>query len=300
MKKQVKSMILLFLTAIIWGFAFVAQRTGSNYVGSFTYNGVRFFLGTFSLIPVVLVFEREKFNAAKWKRTAWAAFLCGIILFVASTLQQVGVVITQSAGKGGFITGLYTVLVPIIGFLFLRRKVGWNAWIGALLAVAGLFLLSINLEEGESFFGWGELVLLLGSIFWALHIIVIDHFVETISPLKFALGQFLVCAVLSMSGALLTEEIVWSGILQAGPSILYGGLMSVGVAYTLQILGQKDADPTIAAIVLSTESMFSAIGGIIFLQETLPARGYLGCVLIFAGIILSQLVLKKKSLSAQK
>ena len=299
MKTQVKSMILLLLTAIIWGFAFVAQRTGGQYVGTFTYNGIRFCLGTLSLIPVILIFEREKRDPAKWKRTLFAALLCGVILFIASTLQQIGVNITQSAGKGGFITGLYTVLVPIIGFLFLKRKVGWNAWLGAFLAVIGLFLLSINLEEGETFFGWGELVLLIGSVFWAMHIIVIDRFVESISPLKFAMGQFFVCAVLSMLGAVLTEEFVWSNILSAGPSILYGGLMSVGVAYTLQILGQKDAEPTIAAIVLSTESMFSAIGGILILGETLPGRGYFGCVLIFAGIILSQLVLKKKT-TAQK
>ncbi len=286
MKIKIKATILLFLTAIIWGFAFVAQRVGADYVGAFTFNGVRFFLGTLSLIPVILIFEREKMDKSKFIKILLPGILAGTVLFIASTLQQYGVEITQSAGKAGFLTGLYTVLVPLIRFV-MGKKTSIFTLFGAVFAVVGLFFLCMT--GNELTFGIGDVVLIIGAFFWAGHILVVDKYVNDISPLKFSLVQFLVCGVLSMTCALILEDIEFSAIKSAGIPILYGGIMSVGVAYTCQILGQKDSDPTFASIVFSTESVFSAIGGALLLNEIMSGRGYLGCVLIFIGIVLSQL-----------
>ncbi|MBR5544678.1 MAG: DMT family transporter [Clostridia bacterium] len=286
MKTKAKSTFLLFLTAIIWGFAFVAQRVGAEFVGAFTFNGIRFLLGSLSLIPVILIFEREKFDKSKFIKTLIPSILAGVILFVASTLQQLGVEWTGSAGKAGFLTGLYIVLVPIIRFLG-GKKTSILTFFGAMFALVGLFFLCMT--GNELTFGKGDIVLIIGALFWAAHILVVDKYVNDISPLKFSMMQFLVCGVLSIISAMCTETIELSAIKSAGIPILYGGLMSVGVAYTCQIIGQKDADPTFASIVFSTESVFSAIGGAIILNEIMSGRGYVGCVLIFIGIILSQL-----------
>lgn len=286
MKTKAKSTSLLFLTAIIWGFAFVAQRVGAEFVGAFTFNGIRFLLGSLSLIPVILIFEREKFDKSKFIKTLLPSILAGVILFIASTLQQLGVEWTGSAGKAGFLTGLYIVLVPIIRF-FAGKKTSILTFFGAMFALVGLFFLCMTGDELS--FGKGDVVLIIGAFFWAAHILVVDKYVNDISPLKFSMMQFLVCGFLSIISAICTETIELSAIKSAGVPILYGGLMSVGVAYTCQILGQKDADPTFASIVFSTESVFSAIGGAIILNEIMSGRGYLGCVLIFIGIILSQL-----------
>ena len=286
MKTKLKSTILLFLTAIIWGFAFVAQRVGAEFVGAFTFNGVRFMLGACSLVPVILLFEREKIDLKVLKNNVFPGVIAGVILFIASTLQQYGVEITQSAGKAGFLTGLYTVLVPLIRFV-MGKKTGVLTFIGAVFAVTGLFFLCMTGDEIS--FGIGDIVLIIGAFFWAGHILVVDKFVNTTSPLKFSLVQFLICGFLSIFFALLLEDIQLSSIKSAGIPILYGGIMSVGVAYTCQILGQKESDPTFASIVFSTESVFSAIGGAFLLNEIMSGRGYLGCILIFIGIVLSQL-----------
>lgn len=286
MKTKVKSTILLFLTAIIWGFAFVAQRVGAEYVGAFTFNGIRFLLGSLSLIPVILIFEREKLDKAKIVKTLVPSLLAGVILFIASTLQQLGVEWTGSAGKAGFLTGLYIVLVPVMRF-FMGKKTSIFTFFGAIFALVGLFFLCMTGDELS--FGIGDIVLIIGAFFWAAHILVVDKYVKDISPLKFSMTQFFVCGFLSIIFAIFTETIELSAIKSAGIPILYGGLMSVGVAYTCQILGQKDADPTFASIIFSTESVFSAIGGAIILHEIMSGRGYLGCVLIFIGIVFSQL-----------
>ncbi|MBQ8765740.1 MAG: DMT family transporter [Clostridia bacterium] len=286
MKTKIKSTILLFLTAIIWGFAFVAQRVGAEYVGAFTFNGIRFLLGTISLIPVILIFEREKFDKSKFIKTLIPSILAGTVLFIASTLQQYGVEITGSAGKAGFLTGLYTVLVPLIRFV-MGKKTSVCTFIGAIFAVAGLFFLCMTGDEFT--FGIGDVVLIIGAFFWAGHILVVDKYVDNVSPLKFSMMQFLVCGILSMIFAFVLEDIELSAVKSAGIPILYGGIMSVGVAYTCQILGQKESDPTFASIVFSTESVFSAIGGALLLNEIMSGRGYLGCVLIFIGIVFSQL-----------
>lgn len=286
MKTKFKSTILLFLTAIIWGFAFVAQRVGAEFVGAFTFNGVRFMLGACSLIPVILLFEREKIDLKLLKNNVFPGILAGVVLFIASTLQQYGVEITQSAGKAGFLTGLYTVLVPLIRFV-MGKKTSVLTFIGAVFAVTGLFFLCMTGDEIS--FGVGDVVLIIGAFFWAGHILVVDKFVHTTSPLKFSLIQFVICGILSLVFAFVLEDIEFSAIKSAGIPILYGGIMSVGVAYTCQILGQKESDPTFASIVFSTESVFSAIGGALLLNEIMSGRGYLGCVLIFIGIVLSQL-----------
>lgn len=286
MKTKAKSTFLLFLTAIIWGFAFVAQRVGAEFVGAFTFNGIRFLLGSLSLIPVIAIFEREKFDKSKFVKTLIPSIIAGVILFIASTLQQLGVEWTGSAGKAGFLTGLYIVLVPVIRF-FMGKKTSILTFFGAMFALVGLFFLCMTGDEMS--FGKGDIVLIIGAFFWAAHILVVDKYVNNISPLKFSMMQFFVCGFLSIIFALSTETIELSAIKSAGIPILYGGLMSVGVAYTCQILGQKDADPTFASIVFSTESVFSAVGGAIILNEIMSGRGYLGCILIFIGIILSQL-----------
>ena len=286
MKTKIKSTFLLFLTAMIWGFAFVAQKVGAEFVGAFTFNGIRFMLGTVSLIPVILLFEREKLDKTKIRNILIPGLLAGTVLFIASTLQQYGVEITGSAGKAGFLTGLYTVLVPLIRFV-MGKKTSIFTLFGAVFAVVGLFFLCMT--GNELTFGMGDVVLIIGAFFWAGHILVVDKYVNDISPLKFSLVQFLVCGILSLIFAFILEDIEFSAIKSAGIPILYGGIMSVGVAYTCQILGQRDADPTFASIVFSTESVFSAIGGAILLNEIMRGRGYLGCVLIFIGIVLSQL-----------
>lgn len=286
MQSKVKSTILLFLTAMIWGLAFVAQKEGSLLVGTFTFNGVRFALGAISIIPVILIFEKETFDKIKVKNTVIAGIIAGIILFIASSLQQAGIYITQSAGKAGFITGLYIVLVPIIGSIFYKYKTSILMWIGTVFAVIGLYLLSAC---GGSAFGTGDIVLLAGAVFWALHIIVIDNYVSKISPIKFAFIQFFICAVLCLICAVLFEDMSFDGIISAKRPILYSGIMSVGVAYTCQILGQREADPTFAAIVFSAESVFGALGGALLLGEKMNTEGYIGCFLIFIGIVLSQL-----------
>lgn len=298
MSKKNKSTLLMFMTAMIWGFAFVAQLLGAEFVEPFTFNGTRFLLGGLSLIPVILIFERGEILKSKIKKTIFVGVLAGVILFTASSLQQFGIEITSSAGKSGFITGLYTVLVPIIG-IFLGKKTNMNTWIGAVLAIIGLYLLSF--ANGITSVGVGDLVLLIGAVMWAFHIIVIDHFGDEIYSLRFAMTQFIVCGILCAACALIFEDISFVSIYKAKFPILYAGLMSVGVAYTCQIIGQKNADPTYSAIILSTESVFSAIGeavlfGLIMTSypyTPISLKGYIGCGVMFLGIVVSQLDFKK-------
>lgn len=301
MKTKVKSTILLFLTAIIWGFAFVAQAEGAEHLGAFTFNGIRFILGACSLIPVVLIFDRKSKITDK-KGALIASLLAGTALFLASNLQQKGVELTESAGLSGFLTGLYIVLVPLIRFV-MGKKTSVFTFVGALFALAGLFFLCI--KEDKLSFGKGEIMLILCALVFALHILIVDKYVKDLSPLKFSMFQFFVCGVLSLICAVIFEDISFIAVKSAGVPILYCGIMSVGVAYTCQVIGQKDADPTFASIVFSTESVFSAVGGAILLNEIMSSRGYFGCVLIFIGIVLSQLNKdvfrkKQKSLKIQK
>ena len=312
MKTKITATFMLFTTAIIWGFAFVAQVLGSDYVEPFTFNGIRFMIGAASLIPVYGIFEREREltpaqRKTRTKHTAFGALCGGLCLFVASALQQYGATLTRDPGKAGFITGLYTGLTPVFYWLIFRKKSGWNVWLGCILATVGLYLLCLREGEG-TMFGVGELVLLIGSFFWAGHILVVDRFIDRVSPLRFSSWQFFISGALGLLAGVIFEDITWSGVWAAKWAILFCGVLSVGIAYTLQVLAQKRSEPTFAAIIFSTESVFAAVGGLLWNlvtpealhvdQEILPI-GYVGCLIIFAGIVLSQVSLpgKKKQRS---
>lgn len=289
MNKELRSSLLLLITAMIWGLAFVAQRVGMDYLGAFTYNGLRFGLGSLSLLPVIKFFAKPSEDDKEKNIQENNAYLikygviAGSILFIAASLQQVGIVYTTAA-KAGFITTLYIVLVPILG-LFLKQKTSINVWVGAIVATLGLYFLSIN----ENFtIAYGDLLQLIGAFFWAMHIIAIGFFTKRVNSLKLSSLQFGTCSLLSLICALIFEDIQLEGIISAAAPILYGGLMSVGIAYTLQVVAQKHAKSSHAAIAMSMESVFAAIGGILILGEKLPARGILGCLLMLAGMMLSQ------------
>ena len=278
--------LLLLLTSLIWGLAFVAQRMGMEHVGPFTYNAVRFALGSLCLLPVLAVKgSRVPSSAvAPSLHSLSAGVLAGVILFGGASLQQIGIVFT-SAGKAGFITGLYVVLVPLAGLLW-GQHVGWTAWAGALACIAGLLLLSFNERLGID---KGDLLVLLGAFFWAAHVQLIGWLSPRTDPVKLACIQFATCAVLSAVTAFAAERPSVEGIQGAAGPILYGGLLSVGVAYTLQVVAQRTAKPTHAAITLSMESVFAAFGGSILLGERLGGRGVAGCSFIFAGVMIAQL-----------
>ena len=290
--RQLRSNLILFLTAIIWGFAFVAQSVGMKYVGAFTFNGIRFLLGAVSLLPLLLFLKSKKSTdapAVSRRRVIGSGTAAGTVLFLAATLQQAGLAYT-SAGKAAFLTGLYIILVPILG-IFLRHKAEINTWIGVVLAVLGLYLLSV---KGDFSVEFGDLLEIIGAFFWAIHILLIDRFTKKIDAISLSFVQFLMCSVLSIAAAFLFETVSLQGIFSAGVPILYGGLLSVGVAYTLQVVGQKHAKPSHAAIIMSLESVFAAIGGAILLHENLGIRGYIGCALMLSGMVVTQLRFPKR------
>jgi drug/metabolite transporter (DMT)-like permease len=294
-KAALKADGLLLLTAIIWGFAFSAQRRGMESTGPFAFNAVRFGVGALSVLPLLLFAKRRAFAGARAappsggprpslaRKLAYAA-ITGAVLFLGTSLQQIGLV-TTTAGNAGFITCLYVVLVPIVGFAFGKRS-GLRIWAGALLALAGLYILSV----GAGFtIASGDLLVLVGALFWTLHILVVGRFGGKMDALELAIGQFLVCSVLSLCCALAFESAPFAGTISAAVPILYGGIFSTGVAFTLQIYAQKTAHPAHASIIMSLESLFAAIGGIILLGEPLTWRLAAGGALMLAGTILSQL-----------
>lgn len=290
MMRTLKSDALLMLTATIWGFAFVAQRVGMEYVGPFTFNGVRFALGSLSLVPLMLL-KRKNPSAitallppADRQTVAWGGALAGLALFMGASLQQVGLVHT-TAGNAGFITGLYVVIVPLLG-LFWRQRPDLGTWIGAVLAAAGLYLLSVTAAFEIAF---GDLLVLVGAFFWAAHVLIIGWLSPRIESIQLACIQFAICSLLSLITAAALETMTLQGLMGAALPILYGGLLSVGVAYTLQVVAQRDARPAHAAIILSLESVFAALGGWLLLGELLSARALVGCSLMLAGMLLSQL-----------
>ena len=283
--------LMLLVTAAIWGFAFVAQRVAMDHMGPFSFNAVRFLLGAASLLPLIWFFSRKKAVATSpaAKTSIWlAGGVAGAILFVAAALQQVGLLDTTAA-KAGFITGLYMILVPFLG-LFLRHVTGLNAWLGAVLALVGLYLLSINADFSMS---RGDFLMFIGAIFWACHILWIDFIGRRVNALQLSAVQFLACGLLSSVAAFWQEAPTFASILLAWPAILFASFISVGLAYTLQVVAQKRAKPTHAAIIMSMEAVFAAIGGVVFLDENLPMRGWIGCGLMMTGMLLSQIPLPK-------
>lgn len=291
-KSSLKYSLILFLTAIIWGFAFPFQLQGGNALGAFWFNAIRYAIGALSLVPVVLLFERAHCGAEKLRRTLGGGAICGVILFAATTLQQFGMQATQSAAKCGFITGLYMIFVPFCG-VFMRRRIRPEAWLGAAVALIGLYFVSF--QGGAASFQKGDLITLVGALFWTAHIVAIDKLSPDTDAIKFSMAQFIVCGALCLVSALLLREQVGVELIRAATvPLLYCGVMSSGVAYTCQIIGQRGTEPTHASIILCTESVFSAVGGFVILHENLGARGYIGCALMFAGILLSQAQLFKK------
>jgi drug/metabolite transporter (DMT)-like permease len=279
---QLRSEALLLLSSIIWGFAFVAQRIGMQHVGPFTFNAVRFALGSAALIPFIM-FSRRKGLDSPGTALAGGA-VAGIVIFLGASFQQIGIVYT-TAGKAGFITGLYVILVPVLG-LAVGRRTGLGTWIGALLAALGLYLLSFT---GPLSVSQGDLLVLAGTVFWAVHVLLIGSLTVRTDPVLLAAVQFAVCSLLSFTAAGFTETIRLEGLVDATVPILYGGLMSVGIAYTFQVIAQKKAPPSHAAIILSLETVFAALGGWLILGEIIPAMGLAGCGLMLAGIITSQI-----------
>ena len=293
-ESSMQANLMLLFAAAIWGFGFVAQRLGMDFLEPFAFNGFRFLLGSLSLLPLIAWFAHQQRKSGEKSEDSSSllrgGLIAGSLLFVAATLQQVGLLYTTAA-KAGFITGLYLILVPIIGIL-LRHTTGITTWLGAMLAVVGLYLLSINDDFSMSF---GDMLQFIGALFWAMHILVIDHFSSRINPLKLSSAQFMVCGLLSLGVSLVVETPTMAAVVAGWKPLLYAGLISVGVAYTLQVVGQKSANPAHAAIILSLESLFAAIGGVWLLGENLSTRALLGCALMLSGMLLSQVRWPKKT-----
>ncbi len=298
---SVRSPLLLFLTAIIWGTAFVAQSVGMDYVGPFTFNFVRSVIGGAVLIPCVFLLDRirglegpERGETYTWhqKELFLGGICCGVALFIASNLQQFGIQYT-TVGKAGFITALYIVIVPVIG-VFTKKTKGCKIWLSVLLAVAGLYLLCIT--EGFSI-GTGDFLVFLCALCFSVHILIIDYFSPKVDGVRMSCIQFFVCGLLSGIAMLFTERFEFQAVLTAWMPLLYAGVMSCGVAYTLQIVGQKGMDPTVASLILSLESVVSVLSGWLLLNQKLSLRELAGCVLMFAAIILAQIPKKQEKRS---
>lgn len=285
-KKQMGKPLLLILAAFIWGIAFVAQSVGMDYVGPFTFNAVRSILGGLILIPCMFILnyiEPRKQKTEEKRILILGGICCGVALFAGSTLQQLGIMET-SVGKAGFLTSLYIIGVPLAGIL-LRKKVGLMVWAAVFLASIGFYLLCI--KEGFSI-GRGDFLVLLGALAFTLHILIIDYFSPKAHGVKLACIQFFVSGLLSMIFMFLLEKPSFKMILAAWQPIAYAGIMSCGVGYTLQIIGQKGVNPSVASLLLSLESVFSVLAGWILLGQTLSLREMIGCVFVFAAVLLAQ------------
>ncbi|MCL2749420.1 MAG: DMT family transporter [Coriobacteriia bacterium] len=301
--KQIASTGIILLAAIIWGLCFVAQRSAMQHIGPFLFNGIRGFLAAFALLLIVALVwyitlkrkapTRASAPPVSMKYLIGAGLFCGVILFFASNLQQIGMV-TVTASKAAFITALYIVLVPVLG-LFLKQRTNWNTWVSVGVAVVGLYLLCVSsgfaLETGDA-------VLIGCALFWAFHILAIGHYAPRLTLLQlfgmcviqfvFSGALSLVCAPL-FDGFFFAVPLTLGAVMNAAPELLYAGILSTGVAFTLVAIAQRHAKPTPAAIVMSTESVFGLLGGVLILSEVLTAREGIGCLLMFAAVILTQL-----------
>lgn len=296
MKQQIKSSLILLLTATIWGVAFVAQSVGMEYIGPFTFNAIRCVLGGLVLIPVILVLKKKKETGAENqgkedKKTLWAGGIaCGVILCIASNLQQFGIM-EASVGKSGFFTALYIVMIPVIG-IFIGKHPGIKLWFCVALAVVGMYLLCM--KDGSFTIERADIMLLLCALAFSFHILVVDYFSPKVDGVKMSCIQFFVCGVLSAVGMLFTETPDISNIQAAWLPLLYAGLLSCGVGYTLQIVGQKGINPVIASLIMSLESVISALAGWVILGQVLSPKEILGCVLMFVAIIITQIPIGNK------
>ena len=299
-KTQLKNSLLLLLTATIWGVAFVAQSVGMDHVGPFTFNAVRSIIGGIVLIPCIFFLDHRKSDqkeelpspqqqAEQTSTLILGGVCCGILLALASSFQQMGIQYT-TVGRAGFITACYIVIVPILGHFFLRKKCGATIWIAVALALAGLYLLCIT--DGFSI-GKGDFLVLICAFLFSLHILVIDYFSPKTDGVKMSCIQFLVCGILTAIPAIILEHPSLSSFNGAWGATLYAGVMSCGVAYTLQIVGQKNMNPTVASLILSLESCISVLAGWIILGQKLSTREIIGCVVMFGAIVLAQLPQKE-------
>lgn len=279
---------MLFLAACIWGFAFAFQSQGMDHMGPMTFNGTRYFIGAASVMPAILIFrgkkEKKKITKKDIKTTLLGGLVCGVCLFLASSLQQFGIQYT-SVGKAGFLTTLYIILVPIIG-LFFRKKVSKIVWLGAVLSVIGMYLLCVS--ETMSI-NRGDIFAFSCAIVFAFHILAVDYFAPKTNGIVLSCFQFLVSGILAITCAFIWEQPTMAQIISGIVPLLYVGVMSSGVAYTLQILGQKNADPAVASLIMSLESAVSVLGGFIILHETLTKKELLGCLVMFAAVVMVQM-----------
>lgn len=290
-RKVVRADALLLLTAAVWGFAFVAQRIGMESIGPFAFNGIRFVLGSLSLLPLIRLRAGRDSGAADTTQPAppanslWrGALLAGVVLFIAASLQQIGIQYT-TAGKAGFLTGLYVVLVPIAG-IALGHRTGLATWVAAILAAAGMYVLSAPDQLGRV--NPGDLLVIASAVFWTVHVLIIDRLSRSLDPIRLASAQFAWCGLLSLATSAVIEPWSLASVLAAAWPILYGGLASVGIGYTLQVVAQRDAPPAHSAILLSLEGLFATIGGIIILREPMALRNIMGSALMLAGMLATQ------------
>ncbi len=288
-KGAIRSNIMLIITALIWGSAFVAQYIGSSTLEPFSFNSVRMLIGGIVLLPVILLSDKLGIShppqSAKDKRDLLlGGVLCGVVLCAASNLQQFGIGET-TAGKAGFITAMYIVLVPLIS-LFLGQKSGLTLWISVAVAAVGLYLLCVK----ENFtVNHGDFLIMLCAVCYAFHILLISHFSSRVDGVRMSCIQFWVAGIVGLPGMFLFETPTFAAIFDCRWALLYAGVLSCGVGYTLQILAQRDADPTVASLLMSLESVFSVLSGWIVLGDVLSPKEAIGCVLIFAAVILAQL-----------
>ncbi len=281
-KKTVVSSLLLFLAACIWGIAFVAQSVGMDYMGPFTFNGARFLIGGTVLLPIIFIRRRQKIHSSGMALKG--GICCGLAICAASLFQQMGIQYT-TVGKAGFITTLYIILVPLSG-LFLRRKVAGRVWAAAAAAAVGMYLLCMT--EGFSV-GKGDALVFVCAVLFTVHILVIDFFSPKADGVAISCIQFYTAGILCTVGAVLAEQPSWGQLAQGIVPVLYAGVMSCGVAYTLQIIGQKELDPSVASLILSMESVVSVLAGWLILGQALTARELAGCAIVFAAVIFVQL-----------
>jgi len=287
--KVIRADLIMLLAAAIWGFAFVAQREGMETMGPFLFNAARFFIGSAVLFPLVWYLSKKNKTPTNketsTKKLLIAGSIAGLFLFLASSFQQVGIQYT-TAGKAGFITGLYIFFVPLIG-IFFGQRTGSGTWLGAFIAVIGLYLLSIN---DDFSIARGDLLQLICAVFFAAHILVVGYVAKRMDPLKLSLIQYVVSGVLSFFIAVAIEMITWQMIVDTAIPLLYAGVMSIGVGYTLQVVAQQHAKSSHAAIILGLEGAFAVLGGWLILDENLSTRGLIGCGLMLSGMFLSQLL----------
>lgn len=303
-KRKLFANLALLTAALVWGVAFVQQEQAAQYVGTFTVNALRSFVAVIALIPLILITSKKsgrpilERTKADRKLLITAGVLCGTFLCISSNIQQFGISLYPSdaaiSARSGFLTALYVIFVPILG-LFFKRKVGLNVWLSALVAILGLYLLCGS--SGISGIYLGDIVVLCCAVSFSFQILCVDHFISRVDAVKLATLQFLTCGVLSLVLMVVFERPSLESIMQASRYILYLGIMSSGVGYTLQIIGQKYSDnPTVASIIMSLESVFAALGGWVLLNKALAPVEIIGCVVVFAAIVLAQLPTKKEKL----